>query len=85
LVGFGELGEALEHGLAARAIAAEIQHQQWQVGALCVLGEVYVAALAAESAIEVLEEAFGLARHLRSAWVDRYLSVLPGTGVPAGG
>jgi tetratricopeptide (TPR) repeat protein len=68
LVGFGELGEALEHGDAARGIAVEIQHEQWQLGALCVLGEAYVAALAAEQAIEVLDEAFALARHLQSAW-----------------
>jgi DNA-binding CsgD family transcriptional regulator/tetratricopeptide (TPR) repeat protein len=66
--GFGELGDALEHGQAARRIAAEIDHPQWQTGALCVLGESYVFALAPERAIAVLEPACALARELRSDW-----------------
>jgi DNA-binding CsgD family transcriptional regulator len=66
LNGFGELGEALEHGRAGQQIASEIEHQQWQTGALNVLGEAYVFALAAEPAIDVLEEALGSALQLRS-------------------
>ena len=68
LNGFGELGEALEHGLAARRIADEIEHQQWQTGALCSLGVSYALALAPGNAISVLEKGFILARHLRSGW-----------------
>jgi tetratricopeptide (TPR) repeat protein len=66
LNGYGELGEALEHGRAGQRIAIEIEHQQWQTGALNVLGEAYVFALAAEAAIEVLEQALGSALQLRS-------------------
>ena len=68
LNGFGALGDALEHGLAARHIADEIEHQQWQAGALCVLGESYVFALAPEDAIGLLTSGFALARQLRSGW-----------------
>lgn len=68
LNGFGALGDALAHGLAARRIADEIEHQQWQTGALCVLGESYVFALAPEDAIDVLTTGFDLARQLRSGW-----------------
>ncbi len=68
LSGFGELGDALEHGRAAQRIADEIEHQQWQTGALCVLGESYVFALAPEHAIGVLTTGLALAREVRSGW-----------------
>jgi predicted ATPase len=54
LSGYGELGEALEQGQAGQQIATEIEHQQWQTGALNVLGDAYVFALAAEAAIDVV-------------------------------
>jgi DNA-binding CsgD family transcriptional regulator len=77
LNGFGELGEALEQGQAGQQIATEIEHQQWQTGALNVLGEAYVFALSAEAAIDVLEQAFGSALQLRSChWTGMSASYL---------
>jgi DNA-binding CsgD family transcriptional regulator/tetratricopeptide (TPR) repeat protein len=77
LNGYGELGEAIERGRAGQQIATEIEHQQWQTGALNVLGEAYVFALADEAAIEVLEQAFGSALRLRSChWTGMSASYL---------
>jgi DNA-binding CsgD family transcriptional regulator/tetratricopeptide (TPR) repeat protein len=77
LNGYGELGEALEHGRAGQKIATEIEHQQWQTGALNVLGEASVFVLAAEDAIDVLEQALGSALQLRSChWTGMSASYL---------
>jgi DNA-binding NarL/FixJ family response regulator len=77
LNGYGELGEALEHGRAGQQIATEIEHQQWQTGALNVLGEAHVFAMAAETAIDVLEQALESALQLRSChWTGMTASFL---------
>ncbi|MDQ6675440.1 MAG: LuxR C-terminal-related transcriptional regulator [Chloroflexota bacterium] len=68
LNGYGELGEALEHGLTARGIADDIDHQQWRAAACCVLGESYLFALAPDPALSVLTTGYDLARELRSGW-----------------
>jgi DNA-binding CsgD family transcriptional regulator len=77
LNGCGELGEALEHGRAGQQIATEIEHQQWQTGALNVLGEAHVFALDAETGIDVLEQCLGSALELRSChWTGMSASYL---------
>ncbi|MDQ5851638.1 MAG: AAA family ATPase, partial [Chloroflexota bacterium] len=40
--GFGDLGKSLAHAHTCLQIAAEIDHQQWQVAAYCALGQIYV-------------------------------------------
>ena len=83
LNGFGELGDALEHGLAARHIADEIEHQQWQTGALCVLGESYVFALAPEDADRAADGGLRPRSAAAIGLVDGHRGELPGVGLPA--
>jgi DNA-binding CsgD family transcriptional regulator/tetratricopeptide (TPR) repeat protein len=65
---YGQLGRGLAHLRTALAIAEEIEHQQWLLGAQCHLGQLYVRMLAPEHALEYLNAGLPLAEKLGSAW-----------------
>jgi DNA-binding CsgD family transcriptional regulator len=68
LAGYGELGPALAHAEAGLRIATEIDHQQWQGGAHCMIGVTHVTMLAPDQAFPHLETSLALGRALGSAW-----------------
>jgi DNA-binding CsgD family transcriptional regulator/tetratricopeptide (TPR) repeat protein len=68
LAAHGEFDAALAHAGEGLRIATEIDHQQWQCGAHCMLGVTYVAMLAPDRALPHLETALALGRALGSAW-----------------
>jgi DNA-binding CsgD family transcriptional regulator len=71
LGGFGRLGAALAQAQEALRMATDIEHQQWTVGAYCILGTTYRAMLTPDPAVAALETALPLAQALGSAvWVN---------------
>jgi DNA-binding CsgD family transcriptional regulator/tetratricopeptide (TPR) repeat protein len=68
LAAYGEFGAALVHAEEGLRIATEIDHQQWQCGAHCMLGVTHVAMLDPDRAVPHLETGLTLGRALGSAW-----------------
>ncbi|RIK40742.1 MAG: hypothetical protein DCC55_14180 [Chloroflexi bacterium] len=68
LAGFGQFGRGLAHAHKALQLAIEIEHQQWIVGAHCILGQIYVLMLEPARALHHLDTGLPLAEKLGSAW-----------------
>lgn len=68
LASFGQFGRGLAHAHRGLQMAAEIEHQQWIVGAHCNLGQIYVLMLEPALALQHLDTGLPLAEKLGSAW-----------------
>src|SRR5262249_18081557 len=76
----GEYARALEVGEVARAIAEEIDHREWLVGAPCAVGALHLDLLNLAVAWELGESAFVMAQEIRSSnWIRLGASVLAAT------
>jgi hypothetical protein len=65
---FGQFGRGLAHAHQALQMAAEIEHQQWLVGAHCSLGQIYLLMLEPTLALRYLDAGLPQAEKLGSAW-----------------
>jgi DNA-binding CsgD family transcriptional regulator len=74
LASFGQFGRGLAHARKGLQMATEIEHQQWTVGAHCLLGQIYVLMLEPAMALRHLEIGLPLAKTLGSAWWIESLS-----------
>ena len=72
LAAFGAFGAAHSQAAAVVRIAAEIEHQQWQVGGAFGMGAVYLAMGLPEQALPHLEQAVAGARQIASTWWADY-------------
>jgi DNA-binding CsgD family transcriptional regulator len=68
LASFGQFGRGLAHAHKGLQLAMEIEHQQWIVGAHCILGQIYVLTLEPALALHHLDAGLPLAEKLGSAW-----------------
>ncbi|HEX6799041.1 MAG TPA: LuxR C-terminal-related transcriptional regulator [Ktedonobacterales bacterium] len=73
----GDYGTALDHVRAGKALAAEIEHQQWLAGLGCIHGSILLDIFALDDARATLAEALAIGRAIGSAhWVGLISSPL---------